>query len=61
MVYFVGFLLLPYKVHADAINDLQYREAKTAAESEMFLTYGLKVDFWKKYEYKRRISRKTAT
>ena len=34
------FLLLPYKIHADVINDLKYRGAKMATKSDMFLKYG---------------------
>ena len=36
MVVFVGSLLLPSKVKADAINDLQKGGAKMATESDMF-------------------------
>ena len=36
---FVAFLLLPYKEHADAINDWQYRKAKMATKSEMYVRY----------------------
>ena len=32
IVYYVGFLLLPSKVHADALSNLQYRGAKVATE-----------------------------
>ena len=44
-VYFVGFLLLPSKVHADAINDWHYRKAKTATKSEMYVKYGRAINF----------------
>ena len=36
----VGFLLLPSKVHADIITDWQYRKAKMAKKSEMYVKYG---------------------
>ena len=36
------FLFLPSKVHADAINDLQYCKGKMATMSEMSLKMGLK-------------------
>ena len=43
-VYFGGFFfILPSKLHADAINDLQYRVGKMATMSEM--SYGFKFDF----------------
>ena len=37
---FVGFPLLPSKVKADTRNDLQYRGAKMATKSDMFVRYG---------------------
>ena len=37
---FVGFLLLLSKIHADVINDWQYRKAKMATKSEMDVKYG---------------------
>ena len=40
-VYFVGFLILPSKLHADAINDLQYCDGKIAT---MSLKIALKLD-----------------
>ena len=51
-MYFIGSLLLPSKVQPDAINDLQYRRARMATKSEMFLKCGLKVKFGEKYKYK---------
>ena len=42
---FYSFLLLPSKIHADAINDLQYCGAKMATMSEMFVKYRHKVYF----------------
>ena len=42
---FVGILLLPSKIHADARNDLHCRGAKMATKSEMFVKYGLKFYF----------------
>ena len=39
------FLILPFKVHADATIDLQYRGGKMATMSEMSLKMGLKFDF----------------
>ena len=45
IVDFVGFLLLPSKIHADAINDMQYCEAKMATKSEMFVKCGHKDNF----------------
>ena len=54
------FLLLPAKVHADAINDWQYCEAKMPTKSKMYAKYGHEIDFRKKHEYKHRLSRKTA-
>ena len=42
---FCWFLLLLSKVKADAINDLQYRGAKMATNSDMFVKYGPKVNF----------------
>ena len=36
---FVGVLLIPFKVHADAINDVQYSGAKMATKIEMFVKY----------------------
>ena len=39
------FLILPSKVHADAIIDLQYRGGKITTMSEMSLKLGLKFDF----------------
>ena len=44
-VEFVGILLLPSKVHADDINDLQYLGAKMATKSEMRVKYGHTVFF----------------
>ena len=38
-MFFVGFLLLRSKVKADAINDLQYCEAKRVTNSDMFVKY----------------------
>ena len=38
-------LILPFKVHADAINDLQYRGGKMATMSDMSLKIGHKVCF----------------
>ena len=35
-----NFSLLPYKVKADAINDLQYCGAKMATKSDVFKKYG---------------------
>ena len=42
---FVNFLLLPSKVQADGINGLQYRGAKMATNSDMFVNMGLKFIF----------------
>ena len=36
---FDGFLLLPSKIHADAINDLQYRRAKMVTMSDLFVKH----------------------
>ena len=44
-VEFVGILLLPSKVHADDINDLQYLGAKMATKSERMVKYGHRVSF----------------
>ena len=57
---FVGFLLLPSKIHADAINDLQYCGAKMAMKSEMFVKYWHKVYFCEKYAYQESLSLKIA-
>ena len=42
---FVAFLLLRSKVKAGALNYLQYRGAKMATNSDMFVRYGPKVNF----------------
>ena len=39
----MGFLLLPSKVHVDAINDCQYHKAKMATNSDMYVKYGLEI------------------
>ena len=57
---FVGILLPPVKVHADAINDWQHCGAKSPTKSELHAKYG-NTFFGKKYEYKHRLSRKTAS
>ena len=54
------FKILLSKAHADAINDLQYCSGKKASISKKSLKMGLKFDFWEKYKYKNRLSRKTA-
>ena len=58
---FFGFLLLPSKVYADVINGLQYRVAKMQTKSETYAKYGHKIYFGEKYDYKNRLSIKTAT
>ena len=58
---FLGFLLLPGKLHADVINGLQYRVAKMQTKSEMYAKYGHAIYFGEKYDYKNRLSIKTAT
>ena len=50
MVYIVGFLIVPSKAHADAINDLQYRGGKITMMSEMSLKNGIQDSFWEKYK-----------
>ena len=42
---FDGFFLPPSKVHADAINDLQYCRGEMATKSEIFVKHGHKVSF----------------
>ena len=42
---FLGFLLLPCKVHADVTNGLQYRVAKIQTKSEMYTKYGHAIYF----------------
>ena len=54
-VYFVGDLFLPSKVHADAINDLQYSKGKMATMSEMSLKMGLKFDFERNTLYQEKL------
>ena len=44
-VYFVYLLLLPSKVHAYAINDLQYRRVKMAKMSETFCFFNIGMTF----------------
>ena len=56
----VVFLLLPDKVYAAAIHDLQYRVAKMQSKSEMHVKYGLAIFFLEEYEYKHRLSMKIA-
>ena len=57
---FLVFLLLPGKVYADVINGLQYRVAKMQTNSEMYAKYGHAIYFWEKYDYKNKLSIKTA-
>ena len=57
---FVGFLLLPSKVHADVKAYWQCRKAKIATKSEMYVKYGHAIFLKDKYEYKHRLSIKTA-
>ena len=59
-VNFVGFLFLSTKVNADVINDRQYCEAKMATKSDIYLKYDHAIYVWAKYEYKHRLSIKTA-
>ena len=47
-MYFVGLLILPFKVHADAIIDLQHRGGKMATMSEMSLKTQTQKQFIKK-------------
>ena len=54
------FLLLPVKVYAVVINGLQYRKAEMQTKSEMYAKYGHEIYFWEKYDYKDRLSIKTA-
>ena len=56
-VVFVNLLLLPSKVKADAITDLQYRRAKMDTISNMLVKYGQIVKFGGKYKYKYRKSK----
>ena len=58
---FDGFLLLPSKIHADVINDLQYRGAKMATMSEMVVKHKHQVYFWENYNYKHGLSKKNCT
>ena len=39
----IPFLLLPSKVKADVINDLQYHGAKMAMKSDMYVTNGCNI------------------
>ena len=55
-----AFLLLPGKVYADIINGLQYRVAKMQTKSEMYAKYGHAIYFRDKYDYKNKLSIKTA-
>ena len=57
---FFGFLLLPGKVYADVITGLQYCVAKMQSKSEMYAKYGQAIYFGEKYDYKSRLSIKTA-
>ena len=41
------FLLLPSKVHADALNDWQHPKAKIATKSEMYMKYGRAIYCWR--------------
>ena len=54
------FIEVPSKVHADAINDLQYPRAKMATKSEMLIKFLVNNFFGEKLDYKHRVSRKTA-
>ena len=58
--HFFVFLLLAGKVNADVINGLQYRVAKMQTKSEMYAKYGHAIYFWEKYDYKNKLSIKTA-
>ena len=57
---FFCFLLLPGKVQADVINGWQYWIAKMQTKSEMYAKYGHAIYFGDKYDYKNRLSIKTA-
>ena len=57
---FLVFFLVPVKVYADVINGLQYRIAKMQTKSEMYAIYENDIFFWQKYDYKSRLSIKTA-
>ena len=57
---FFGFLHLPGKVYADVKNGLQRRVAEMQTKSEMYAKYGLAIYFGEKYDYKNRVSIKTA-
>ena len=57
---FFGFLLLPGKVYADVKNGLQHRVAEIQTKSEMYAKYGHEIYFSEKYDYKNRLSIKTA-
>ena len=44
-LFFLFFSILPSKINADAINDLEYRKAKMVMKAELFENYGYKVNF----------------
>ena len=54
------FFTLPGKVYADVINGLQYCVAIMQTKSEMYAKYGHEIYFGEKYDYKTRLSIKTA-
>ena len=60
MANFIDFLLLPNKVYADAINDLQYRVTKMHTKSEKHIKYWHAIIFSRNVSTKTRYQEKTA-